>query len=105
MLKLMLALAVVAALGGAVALAPLRGRTLLDRWKAARSPTEFVERGREELKASFEAEASRPHAAHAARAAARHAKPPRAARHAEERPTEKDRAELDRIVAEHASRP
>jgi hypothetical protein len=103
MLKLMLALAALAALGGAVAFVPLRGRTVLDRWNAARSPREFVERGLAEAKASLEGEVSRRRPA--ARVAARPAKPPRASRRAEEHPTEEDRAALERIVAEHASRP
>jgi hypothetical protein len=102
MLKLMLALAVLAALAGAVAFVPLRGRSVLDRWSASRSPREFVERGWAEAKASFGVEAPRPRPA---RATSRPAKPARAHRPAEEQHTEEDRAALDRIVAEHASRP
>jgi hypothetical protein len=98
MLKLLLALALLAGLGAAFALAPLHGRTMLDRWHASRSPRDFLERGLIEAKASFGAEAQRPHPARAASKPARPARPPRPA----ERHTEQDRAALDRIVAEHA---
>ncbi len=100
MLKLMVALAVLAGLAGAVALVPLHGRTVLDRWSAARSAREFVQRGWAEAKGSLGADGPRSRTA-------RSAKPARTQRRAVpvERHTEADRAALDRIVAEHAARP
>jgi hypothetical protein len=104
MLKLLCGLAALSALAAAVALAPVRGRTVLDRWNAARTPGEFAERAYQEARGALGLAPEKPRPA---RQAARPAQPaPRAARPARptEHHTEEDRAALDRIVAEHTRR-
>jgi hypothetical protein len=102
MLKLLVAVVTLVALGIAAALVPVRGSTILERWAVAPSTGVFLERGWHEAKQALglEKERGRP-----ARNAARPQRtPPRAARNAApaERHTDDDRAALDRIVADHA---
>jgi hypothetical protein len=102
MVKLLLALAVVASVGLAATLVPIRGATVLERWAVAPSTRAFLERSWSEVKVAAGLEKARP-----ARASTRPARPSqRSGRPAA--PTEQhsaaDRAELDRIVAEHARR-
>jgi hypothetical protein len=105
MWKLLIGLALVIGTAMAVALVPLRGRTVLDRWNASHGARDFLERGYQEVKvaAGLEAEKARPGRARPARPA----KPqPRSARPATptEDHTQADRAALDRIIAEHGER-
>lgn len=86
----------VGALAAAAALVPVGGRTVHDRWKASRGPSDFVSRSWREVVAASgisEPPARKP-AARTAREAARPA----------ERHTDADRAELERIVSERAGR-
>jgi hypothetical protein len=106
MLRLVLKLLVAAAALWAIfAFVPFGGRTLADRWKASRSPAEFVERTWAEMKGTPESAKARP----PARSQARVAQPPAARDRAGERPTERhtdsDRRAVDRIVAEHLAEP
>jgi hypothetical protein len=102
MLKL---LCLLAFLGGAaaVAWAPVHGRTVLDRWRAAPGPVAFVERAWSEAKSALlgPGGARRSGASQPARASRATPRPARPARPSETY-TERDRAALDRIVAEHA---
>jgi hypothetical protein len=91
-----------AALWAIFAFVPFGGRTLSDRWAAARSPSEFVERTWAEMKGS-PADAP-PRARPPARSHVRTAESVREKRAAErpvERHTEADRRAVDRIVSEH----
>lgn len=90
-----------AALWAIFAFVPFGGRTLSDRWAAARSPSEFVERTWAEMKGS-PADAP-PRARPPARSRAHTAEPARArtAERPVERHTEADRRAVDRIVSEH----
>ncbi|HSB18826.1 MAG TPA: hypothetical protein VLD85_02325 [Anaeromyxobacteraceae bacterium] len=87
------------ALAAAVALVPVRGRTVLERWRAARGPADFVSRSWQEAAAA--AGLSGPQAgkppARAARQDGRRAEPT-------ERHTAADRAEIERIVSERAGK-
>lgn len=99
MLKLVLKLAVAgAALAAVWAFVPFGGRTLGDRWKAARTPSEFVDRTWAEMQGTAPAKAppARP-PAQARQQPGRGATPARPT----EGHTEADRRALDRIVAEH----
>jgi hypothetical protein len=100
MLKMLFGLLLLGALAFAAATVPLRGRTVLARWNAARTPAEFVQRGWRETKVALglEAEKKPP------RQAARPPRPARPARPAQptEGHTDQDRAALDRLLAEHA---
>jgi hypothetical protein len=104
MLKLVfLPVALLVALALAAAFVPLRGATVLDRWAAAPSTSVFLERGWREVKVAMglQKEKSRPArvaTTRPARPAQRAARPAPPAEHH----SETDRAELDRIVAEHA---
>ncbi len=99
MLRLVLKLALAAAALWAVfAFVPFGGRTLSDRWHAARTPSEFVDRTWAEMKGtspepSGKARPQRPQA---------RTTPPAGAR---DRPaeghTEADRKAVDRILSEH----
>jgi hypothetical protein len=102
MLKLLFALTVAGAVALAAAFVPLRGSTLVERWRAAPDAAAFAARGWRDARlacglAKEGARAARP-------SAARPARPARSARAASpsEAHTEQDRAALDRIVAEHA---
>ncbi len=102
MLKLALAALVAFALAALVAFLPLRGRTVLARWRAATGPVELVERGTLELKAAWSGapEGSR-------RGGSTPAQPARpAGSRPEALPAEQhsaqDREAVDRLVAEHA---
>jgi len=87
------------ALAAAVALVPVRGRTVLERWRVARGPADFVSRSWQEAAAA--AGLSGPQAgkppARASRQDGRRAEPT-------ERHTAADRAEIERIVSERAGR-
>ena len=100
MAKFLFGLLVLGGLAAAVALVPVRGRTVLDRWRAARSPVEFVERGLAEAKVALglSKRPAHPQARTTGRAAPR---PGRSGAPAEEL-SDRDRAAVDRIVAEHA---
>jgi hypothetical protein len=108
MLRLVLKLLVAAAALWAIfAFVPFGGRTLADRWKASRSPAEFVERTWAEMKGTPEPPPGK--ARPPVRSQARGAQPPAARDRAGERPTERhtdaDRRAVDRIVAEHLAEP
>jgi len=100
MAKLLFGLLVLGGLAAAVALVPLRGRTVLDRWHAAKSPVEFVERSLAEAKAAL-AQSKRPAHPQARSAARATPRPGRTGAPVEEL-SDRDRAAVDRIVAEHA---
>jgi len=104
MQRFVFGLALVAALAAAVALVPIRGRTVLDRWRAARSGTEFVERSYHEMRAALGSEREKPRPGRAGSAS-----PARTAGHPARRPpterhTDEERAALDRLVSEHSGR-
>ncbi len=106
MVRLAKWLIVLAALAAVVAFFPIGGRTVLERWRAARGPAAFLEKGWAELKAGAVGLLGRP-------TATRHGDPPRTARPAHpaprghhpaepvERHSEADRDALDEIVAKH----
>jgi hypothetical protein len=103
MLKLLFGLALLAALGVAIALVPVHGRTLLERWNAAHGAGDFVERSVHEAKVALGLEQERPRPQRASRPA----KPTARAAHPAtptEHHTDADRAALDRIVADRAGR-
>src|SRR6185369_8435210 len=96
MLKLLFALTFAGAVALAAAFVPLRGSTLVERWRAAPDAAAFAARGWRDAKlacglAKEGARAARPPPARPARAAS-----------PSEAHSEQDRAALDRIVAEHA---
>lgn len=99
MAKLVGFLLVLGALAGATALVPIQGRTVLDRWHAARGPADFASRSWQEIAVATGLEAPPRRSAPQARgpAAARPAKPV-------EHHTDADRAALDRLVGERAAR-
>ncbi len=100
-LKLLLA---AAALWAIFAFVPFGGRTLADRWKAARSPSEVAERTWADMKGVPEKPSTkaRPPARQQARAQAPAARD-RTAERPTEGHTEADRRAVDRIVSEHLS--
>jgi hypothetical protein len=102
MLKLLFVLTLAGALTLAVIFVPLRGSTVVERWKAAPDAVSFVERGWRDVKiacgfAKGGARAARPQAVRPGRPALPARTPPPSEAH-----RERDRAALDRIVAEHA---
>jgi hypothetical protein len=101
MWRLILGLVLGAGLVATATLVPIRGRTVMDRWHAARSASEFFERGYREVKVAAGLE---PEMAPPGRARAERQKPPaRSTRPAvpTEGHTEADRAAIDRIIAEN----
>jgi hypothetical protein len=90
---------VVGALAGAASLVPIDGRTVLDRWQAARGPGDFAARSWREIAVAtgLQDPPRRPAAQARAPAAQRGQKPV-------EHHTDADRAALDRLVTERASR-
>ena len=98
MWKLLFGLLLLAGLAWAAAFVPIHGRTVEDRWKSARSPADFLERGFDEAKVALGLVKPPVRTAKTAKAA------PHAARRAApaEDLSEKDRAAMDRLVAEHA---
>jgi hypothetical protein len=105
MLRVLFGLVVCAALAAAVALVPLRGRTVLDRWRAAPDAEIFAARSWGEAKVALGLAPEPPRAATRSKPA-RPARPAaRAGRPATpvERHTDADRAALDRVLAEHAN--
>ena len=106
MLRLLFGLVLCAALAAAAAFVPLRGRTVLDRWRAAPDPGAFAARSWAEAKVAMGLAPEPPRTATRAKAA-RPARPQaRVARATQptEQHTEADRAALERVVAEHAQR-
>lgn len=99
MAKLVGLLLFVGALAAAVALVPVGGRTVLERYRASRGPADFASRSWQEVAQATGL--SRPRAGKGAAHGQRH--PARKAEPAE-RHTDADRAELERIVEEHARR-
>ncbi|MBI5067018.1 MAG: hypothetical protein HZB56_02180 [Deltaproteobacteria bacterium] len=100
MAKLVGFLLVVGALAGAAALVPVDGRTVLDRWQAARGPGDFVSRSwREIAVATGLQEPPRRPAAQARTPASQKGQKP------VEHHTDADRAALDRLVNDRAGRP
>jgi len=100
MAKLVGILLVVSALAGAAALVPIEGRTVLDRWQAARGPADFASGcWREIAVASGLRETPRRPGAQQARAPAGQ-RPQKPVEHH----TDADRAALDRLVGERAAR-
>jgi len=109
MLRLLKVMVVLGAAALVVAFVPIGGRTLLARWHAARGPGDFASRSLSEARQAgsrlLGEESGRP--GPRSPAAATRSPPPRAARPPGapptpvERHTEKDRSELDAIVAEH----
>ena len=105
MLRFLFGLVLLGGLAAAVALAPVRGKTVLQRWNAAPTAAEFAARGWQECKVALGLEperararpprAERPPRPSAPRAAHRPAQPT-------EEHTERDRAALDRVLAERA---
>ena len=105
MLRFLFGLALLVALAAVVALVPMRGRTVLDRWNASHGTREFLERGYRETKLAMGIGAEKPHQgrAHSPRptkSPTRPARPPTPT----EQHSDQDRAALDRIVAEHTGR-
>ncbi len=108
MAKLLKWLVVLTALAALVAFLPIGGRSVLERWRAARSPAAFVEKGWQELKAGAsgllgqEPESRRSGAERSARASRPTAprtapKPGKPVEHH----SEADREAVDEIVAKH----
>jgi hypothetical protein len=100
MAKLLGALLLLGGLAAAAALVPLGGRTVVERWNAAASPSDFARRGWHELAQASGLEGP-PRRAATSRAARPQADPARGARPVE-RHTPADRAALDRLVSERA---
>ncbi len=102
--KLLVGLLIVASLAAAAALVPLRGRTVWQRWCAARGARDFVERGYREARAAAGLEPERrPARARPVRPARTQERPARPAMPTEDH-SRADRAALDRIIAEHGER-
>jgi len=109
MLRLLKWLVVLGAAALVVAFVPIGGRTLLARWHAARGPGDFASRSLSEAREAgsrlLGEEAGRagpkPPAAATKPQPQRAPRPPGAHSPPVERHTEKDRSELDAIVAEH----
>jgi hypothetical protein len=108
MLRLLKWLVVLGAAALVVAFVPIGGRTLLTRWHAARGPADFASRSLSEARRAGssligeEAGRAGPPPAAAPRPQPRRAPHPPGTRPPPvERHTEKDRSELDAIVAEH----
>jgi len=97
MAKLVGFLLVLGALAGAVALVPLQGRTVLDRWHAARDPADFASRSWREIAVATGLTSAPRRSAPQARGQAT-AKPAKPVEHH----TDADRAALDRLVGERA---
>lgn len=106
MLRVLFGLVLCAALAAAAAFVPVRGRTVLDRWRAAPDASTFADRSLAEAKVAMglapepPRPAARPRPPRATRPVARAARPAVPT----EQHTEADRAALDRVVAERAQR-
>ena len=107
MLRLLFTLVLLGGVAVAVALMPVRGKTVLQRWNAAPSAAEFAARGWQEGKVALGLEPERARA-RPSRAQAQRPARPTAARpaHRTAQPTEdhtdRDRAALERVLAERA---
>jgi hypothetical protein len=107
MLRFLFTLVLLGGIAAAVALAPLRGKTVLQRWNAAPTAAEFTARGWQECKVALGLEPERARARPPRAEAQRPARPsaPRAP-HRPAQPTEehtdRDRAALERVLAERA---
>jgi len=100
MLRFLFGLVLVAALAAAAAFVPVHGRTIVARWQAAGSATEFFLNALDEARHPG-SEKGRAHSGHD-----RHAAPSRPAPRPHpgaptERYSDRDRAALDRIIAGH----
>jgi hypothetical protein len=110
MSRLLLALAVAVILVLVGAFVPVNGKTLVERWNAAPSATQFAERGWTDLTARWDGlwgakPAGKPASkgAPSKGAVARPAGPRAAPAEPVENHSDEDRKALDRIVAEHAA--
>ena len=107
MLRFLFGLVLLGGFAAAVALAPVRGKTVLQRWNAAPTAAEFAARGWQECKVALGLE---PERARARPSRAESQRPPRPsgprAGHRPAQPTEehteRDRAALERVLAERA---
>ncbi len=117
MSRLLLAIALAAIVGLVGAFVPFEGKSLVERWNAAPSASQFAERGWNEVTArwdrlwgtkpaSRQASRTTPARAPAGAAGARAPAPaPGKAPGPAEHHTDADRSALDRIVAEHSADP
>jgi hypothetical protein len=115
MSRLLLALAVAAILALVGAFVPFGGRTLVERWNAAPSASQFADRGWNDLTDRWDrlwgakpaakpgAKGNPARAAASARPARAPATPEKGAPVPVEHHTDADRTALERIVAEHAA--
>lgn len=101
MLKLLLLLVLLGGTAAAIAWAPVHGRTVVDRWRAAPDASAFVSRGYDEVRAAI-AGRDAPRPASAVRAKKAPQRPASRPSRPTESHTDQDRAAVDRIVAEHA---
>jgi len=101
MAKLLGLVLVVGALAATAALVPVGGRTILDRWRTSRSPSEFASRtyGEVAVAVGLREPPTRRSSASPARAGNGPRRNPPVERH-----TDADRAALERIVAERAEK-
>ncbi|HEU4384052.1 MAG TPA: hypothetical protein VFR85_11205 [Anaeromyxobacteraceae bacterium] len=107
MLKLLKWGVAAAALWAVVAFVPVGGRTVLDRWRAASGPGDFVTRTAAEIERGVRRLAGRSQAPSREAQARSTVRPAPAARPGQPTPpaehhTDADRKALDAIVAEHA---
>ncbi len=110
MVKWVLTLTVLGALVVAVVWYPIRGRTVLDRWRTASGPVDFAERSAREAKVAL-GFAPAPRAPQASKRTIRStggttARPARPATpaHPTEGHTDEDRAALERLLADQTRR-
>jgi hypothetical protein len=110
MSRLLLAVAVAAILVLVGAFVPVNGKTLVERWNAAPSATQFADRGWNDLTARWDRLwGAKPAAKPASKgtpskgAAARPVPPRATLPEPVENHSDEDRKALDRIVAEHAA--
>lgn len=109
MLKLLVLLVLLAGGAAAASYVPIHGRTVLDRWYAARDAGDFVERAWAEATAAFRSPDA-PAQARGRTADRSRSRAPAPATRPNRPPlptethTDADRAALDRIVAERAGR-
>ncbi len=106
MLKLLRLAVLLGFVAGVLFLLPIGDRTLFERWRAARSPSDFVARSWAELRGSEPPASPGPLAAPRKGKAVKPAGPP-GARPAPDRPldttTDADRKSLDQLLDQHLS--
>lgn len=106
MWKLAIGLALLLGLAASVALVPLHGRTVLDRWNASHGVSDFLDRSYREAKVALGGQPERPHPGRARPARPspkQQARTPRPGTPTEDH-SDADRAAVDRIIAERAAR-